>query len=302
MNNMKKVFVIVLALVFGGLFLPGCVYVRNLSGWSSIIGRDFKFNIGTPAYEEKGYEVFDVDENGVLSINADNIKLNIEGSQVSEIQVNYAKQVFGKNITPDETQRVMDEMSLDFEQQDDDVCISVSTGKKSNAGINIPKCLMTLDIKIPVETEIVIDSNNGAVKIQNVAGDISIDVNNVAIELTDVSGDIKINNDNGAIRLASTSIGNLLLESDNGAINVLLGKLIGDSYTIETDNGMVNIVLSQKIVADLEITVENGRVKSDFLLDQKGHTYTGSIGGGGPKIKISTDNGMVSIKKDKQEQ
>ncbi len=37
MNNMKKVFVIILVLVFGGLFLPGCVYVRNLSGWSSII-------------------------------------------------------------------------------------------------------------------------------------------------------------------------------------------------------------------------------------------------------------------------
>ena len=298
MNNMKKVFVIVLALVFGGLFLPGCVYVRNLSGWSSIIGRDFKFNIGTPAYEEKGYEVFDVDENGVLSINADNIKLNIEGSQVSQIQVDYAKQVWGKNITPDEAQRVMDEMSINFKQQDDAVYISASTSKKFNVGINIPKCL-SLDIKIPVETEIVINSNNGAVKIQNVAGDIYIESNNAVATLTDVGGNIKINNDNGAIRLTSTSIGNLLLESDNGAINVLLGKLTGDSYTIETDNGMVNIVLSQKIAADLEITVENGRVKSDFLLDQKGHTYTGSIGGGGPKIKISTDNGMVSIKKDK---
>ena len=301
MNNMKKVFVIILALAFGGLFLPGCVYVRNLSGWSSIIGRDFKFNIGIPAYEEKGYEVFDVDENGVLSINADNIKLNIEGSQVSQIQVDYAKQVFGKNITPDEAQRVMGEMFINFKQQDDDVCISVSTGKKFNAGINIPKCfsIMTLDIKIPVETEIVIDSNNGAVKIQNVAGDIYIKSDNAVTTLTDVGGDVKINNDNGAIRLTSTSIGNLLLESDNGAINVLLGKLTGDSYTIETDNGMVNIVLSQKIAADLEISVKNGMVRSDFLLDQKGHTYTGSIGGGGPKIKVRTDNGMVSIKKDK---
>ncbi|HPT63244.1 MAG TPA: DUF4097 family beta strand repeat-containing protein [Candidatus Atribacteria bacterium] len=295
MNNMKKMLVVALAL--GVLFLPGCVYVRNLSGWSGIMEGGFKFNIGTPAYEEKGYEVFDTGKGGVLSIDADNIKLNIEGAQVSQIQVNYAKQVFGRNITPAEAQKAIDEMSLDFEEQNDGVRISASTGKKSNAGINVSKRLIALDIKVPVDMAIVIDSDNGAIGIHNVAGDINIDINNVAIELTDVSGNIKINNDNGAIRLASTSIGNLLLESDNGAINVSLGKLTGDSYTIETDNGMVNIALSQDIAAELEVTVENGKVSADFPLDRQGHTHTGSVGGGGPKIKVSTDNGVVNIER-----
>ena len=54
---------------------------------------------------------------------------------------------------------------------------------------------------------------------RNSAGDIDIDVNNAAVELARVSGNIKINNDNGAIRLASTSIGNVLLDADNGAVS-----------------------------------------------------------------------------------
>ena len=80
-------------------------------------------------------------------------------------------------------------------------------------------------------------------------------------------------------------------------INVSVDELAGDSYNIKTDNGMVNIVLSQEVGADLEVTVENGRVSADFPLDRKGPTYTVSVGGGGPKIKVSTDNGMVNIEK-----
>ena len=102
-----------------------------------------------------------------------------------------------------------------------------------------------VDIKVPVDMEIVIDGDNGAIGIQNGAGDIDIDVNNAAVGLARVSGNIKINNDNGAIRLASTSIGNVLLDADNGVINVSLGKLAGDSYNIKTDNGMVYSLISR---------------------------------------------------------
>lgn len=297
MNNMKKVFVIILVLAFGGLFLPGCVYVRNLSGWSNIIGGDFKFNIGTPAYEEKGHEVFNVGEDGVLRIDADNIKLNIEGAQVSEVQVDYARQVFGNNITPDEAQRALDDVSLHFEKQNNEVRISARTSKEPTLSIGDLSRFIALDIKVPVDMEIVIDGDNGAIGIQNSAGDIDIDVNNAVVELARVSGNIKINNDNGAIRLASTSIGNVLLDADNGVINVSLGKLAGDSYNIKTDNGMVNIALSQDLAAELEVTVENGKVSADFPLDRQGHTHTGSVGGGGPKIKVSTDNGVVNIER-----
>lgn len=302
MKNMKRVFMIVLALMFGGLFLPGCVYVRNLSGWSGIMEGDFKFNIGTPTYEEKGYEVFDVDEEGILKISADNIKLNIEGSQASQIQVDYAKQVFGKNIAQGEAQRVMDEMSINFEEQNNEVYIKTSMGKNLNRGINISKRLIALNVKVPIDMKIMIDSDNGAIKIQNVAGDIDIESDNAAVELIDVSGNIKIDSDNGAIRLTSPSTGNLSLESDNGLIDVSLSKLAGDSYNIRTDNGMIHLTLSQDIAVDLEVTVNNGKVESSFPLERKGYIYTGSLGGGGgPRIRISTDNGMISIEKDKQE-
>ena len=295
MNNMKKMLVVALAL--GGLCLSGCVYVRNLSGWSGIMEGGFKFDIGTPAYEERGYEVFDTGKGGVLSIDADNIKLNIEGAQVAEVQIDYARQIWGKNITPAEAQKAMDEMSLDFEKRNKEVRVSASTGQNLNRGINVSKRLIALDIKVPVDMAIVVDSDNGAIAIHNVAGDINIDVNNAAIELTRVSGNIEISSDNGAIRLTSPSTGNLLLESDNGVINVSVDELAGDSYNIKTDNGMVNIALSQEVGADLEVTVENGRVSADFPLERKGPTYTGSVGGGGPKIKVSTDNGMVNIEK-----
>ncbi|AEE96464.1 DUF4097 family beta strand repeat-containing protein [Mahella australiensis] len=296
---MKKMFAAMLAMILAMALLSGCgIYVRSNDG--SINGNfstGFEFNTGTPAYEEKGHKAFYVGKSGILSIEADNVELNVEGADVPQIQIDYAKQIFGKNIAQDEAQDIMDQMSVIIEQKGEEVHIKADTRKGMNSGINISNRLIVLDIKLPTDMRMTIDNGNGVIKIKDMAGDVDIDNGNALIDLTDVSGNVGIDTGNGAMRLASGNIGDLSVKSGNGLVELSLGKLTGNSYDITTGNGMVQLTVPQDIAADFEITTARGAVDSDFSLSKSNRTYTGSVNGGGPKIKISTGNGMVSVQK-----
>jgi len=296
--DVKKTLIVVLTLILTLTLLPGCgIYMRSDGSTGKNFNMDCGLNTGVPIYEEKGQKAFGVGEGGALRIDADSVELNIEGADVSQVQIDYAKQLFGKSITQDEARHIVDQMSVIIEQKGKDVQIKADTRKGKTSGINITRRLIALDIKLPSDMRIIIDSGNGAVKIKDTSGDIDIDNGNALIDLSNVSGDVGIDTGNGAVRLVSDNIGDLSVESGNGLVELSLDKLLGNNYDITTGNGIVRLTLPHDIAADFEITTAHGVVDSEFPLSQSNRTYTGSINGGGPKINIGTGNGTVSVQK-----
>ena len=131
-------------------------------------------------------------------------------------------------------------------------------------------------------------------KAEGVNGDVVIE---------SVAGDVRASTVNGEVRTKGTK-GNVKLSTVNGGIKTELGSL-GDhqSVSLETVNG--GIVASLPPGADTEVSAStvNGGISSEHasLIVKKdfpvGSNLKGTLGKGGARVKASTVNGGIDIRK-----
>jgi hypothetical protein len=101
------------------------------------------------------------------------------------------------------------------------------------------------------------------------------------ITLDRIAGDVSVTNHNGTIELtAAPSLGNITLADRNGTVKLTMPDRSGFSMQAATTNGDIDseLPLSQ---------TESGNTK----------TLAGSVGGGGPLVRITTANGDISLTK-----
>jgi len=128
------------------------------------------------------------------------------------------------------------------------------------------------------QVEISPDSNLSA---DQVLGPVVLTTRERNITLDRVAGDIAVTNRNGAINLtAAPALGNI---------------------TIEDRSGNVKLVVPEKAGYSLQAGTTNGNIESDVPLSASGSDHekslSGTVGGGGPTVRITTTNGDISIDK-----
>ncbi|MBZ4665787.1 MAG: hypothetical protein JG770_1040 [Mahella sp.] len=299
---MKRIFMAAMVLALSIALLSGCgLYVRSGdeegSDWvgTDFDVMDFDFDYGKPAFEQAKQQSFDGGKVSKVDIESDNAIINVEAYTGNEIQIEYRKQIYGKNVSQQKADELMGEISVSIEQIGDSIVIKAETGDKMAFGINIPDKVIRLDIKMPADKALVLKNGSGMIDINGLAEDIDIINGSAMIDLMDITGNIEIETGNGMVTLDTASIKDLSLKSGNGMIDASINELAGDSYDINTGNGMVILKLGQNASADFTITTTNGAVNADIPLTKNGRTYRGSLNGGGPNMNISTGNGMVSV-------
>jgi DUF4097 and DUF4098 domain-containing protein YvlB len=112
-------------------------------------------------------------------------------------------------------------------------------------------------------------------------GPLTLTTRNRNITLERIAGDISVTNRNGSVDVTSAPpLGNIAVENRNGTVNVTVPEQAGFTVQAETTNG------------DLE---------NDFSLSTEGNgnrkNFSGTIGKGGPTIRITTTQADVSLKK-----
>jgi hypothetical protein len=121
---------------------------------------------------------------------------------------------------------------------------------------------------------------------------------NGAVRLEDVDGQIAVASTNGPIVGRGLS-GSVEASTINGGIEIGLAALKGDSRIV-TVNGPATLILSPEIGAELEATAVNGGVSTEDALalttsDRTNRRVTGRLNGGGPRITVQTTNGGVRV-------
>jgi Putative adhesin len=130
----------------------------------------------------------------------------------------------------------------------------------------------------------------------------------VKVDVSTVNGDVAIggagaavvaNTVNGRVRL-HTAAGPVKAASVNGSVEATLDALAGGDVELATVNGQVTAVLPRNLNAVLDATTLNGRVDTDFPLQVTGKVSSrhvrGTIGSGGPTLKLNTMNGSIAIR------
>ncbi len=157
---------------------------------------------------------------------------------------------------------------------------------------------VSFEIRAPGNLRFDGETHNGAVRAEEVSGNVRAVAHNGRIEVTSQGDKLYAETHNGTI--AVTYAGpDIKLITHNGTIDVDLGRCGAVSGTIETHNGKVNLVVGKTTSADLNCETHNGRIHCDApLQDSKlsRRRLTGRLGSGGGRLEISTHNGSVRIK------
>jgi len=131
------------------------------------------------------------------------------------------------------------------------------------------QCSVGFVVTVPADIEVEVDTDNGAIVLEGLAGEIDAHTDNGAVTGDDlVSDDVDVRTDNGRIELRfDHAPASVEARTDNGAIDVLVPD-DGTDYDVraDSDNGTVDIDVphtdgsSHRIIAESD----NGRIDIAF--------------------------------------
>lgn len=154
-----------------------------------------------------------------------------------------------------------------------------------NAGLNLINLSRRVDyhVKVPEWANIKLNSTNGEIEITGPR----------------LTGTFRATSTNGQI--SATGLENSAsVETTNGSVTLRVSKLGEDGISCETTNGRIALTVPSAVKARLSARVSNGGIKTDGLdvavSEQSRRRLDGTIGGGGPLIRLQTTNGAVEIR------
>jgi DUF4097 and DUF4098 domain-containing protein YvlB len=124
-------------------------------------------------------------------------------------------------------------------------------------------------------------SNNADLTTNEAIGPLNLTTRNRNITLQRIAGDVSVTNRNGSVDLTSAPpLGNV---------------------TVENRNGSVNVTVPEHAAFNVQADTTNGDVDNDFSLATGGSethkNFNGTVGQGGPTMRISTSQGDIALKK-----
>ena len=137
------------------------------------------------------------------------------------------------------------------------------------------------EIAVPATAAVMLTTVNGQVDVEDVTGAVELETVNGGIEARGLSG----------LRKAETV---------NGSVRLRLLALPAQGADIETVNGGVNLALPRDANASVTVDTGNGGIDVDGFesvrdTERKRRHFEGRLNAGGPRLRVETVNGGVTI-------
>jgi DUF4097 and DUF4098 domain-containing protein YvlB len=165
----------------------------------------------------------------------------------------------------------------------------------SNGSVHVSKLRGNVDAR----------SSNGSVEVNDVNGRMSFRTSNGGVHAENAHGAFEAETSNGGVHvhLADSEAGHpIRLETSNGPIDLQLDSPRSNDVAARTSNGPVTVRMPDKATAAVHATTSStGSIHSDFQILTSGELsrshIDGTIGGGGPKMDLTTSNGNIRLVK-----
>ena len=124
---------------------------------------------------------------------------------------------------------------------------------------------------------------------------------NGGVSVDGVTNEVRAGTVNGSVDAVSTG-GPVQASTVNGSVRATMGRLDGDQdLNFSTVNGTVVAEFSGDIDADIDLSTVNGRFQTDWPVTITGRIdprhLRATLGKGGRRIRLSTVNGNVELRK-----
>ena len=148
---------------------------------------------------------------------------------------------------------------------------------------------------------VVARSGNGRVRVDAHGDSVTASSGNGDVDVLGAGGPVNAHSGNGQIEVV-TSMGPVQATTGNGSIDVEMAAIRGsENMSFRSGNGRVSITLPADYNGELESSTGNGHLVSDFPLSVEGRLdrqrVRATIGKGGPRLRISSGNGNLVLRK-----
>jgi hypothetical protein len=178
---------------------------------------------------------------------------------------------------------------------------------KLKARIDKPRTRMnesvsvSLDVTVPGQTDAVLITHNGKVRIRDLRGRIDAKTHNGKVRASAVVGTTKLRTHNGSVACEEVS-GDIQLRSYNGNVWAKYSQSAPPvcDVSIVTHNGRVEFTGPPHYSARVEVSVHNGTISTELPITLSGklsrRRLQGTIGTGEGRLHVETYNGSVTMK------
>jgi DUF4097 and DUF4098 domain-containing protein YvlB len=126
-------------------------------------------------------------------------------------------------------------------------------------------------------------SNTAALSTSEAVGPLTLTTHSRNITLDRIAGDVSVTNRNGSVDVTSAPpLSNVTVENRNGSVSITVPEQANFAYQFDATNGDIESDFSQ--------------IKSTEQ-DSRKNAVSGTIGKGGPLLRVTTSQGDVSLKK-----
>jgi hypothetical protein len=211
----------------------------------------------------------------VVNVNG---RIEVQPSAGDQVEVRAEK--IGKGATDDAAKRALARITI--EEQTGDNTVRLSTKVEGTGGFNMGGTEVKYYVRVPAGVSVKLDTTNGAIVADNLAGDLSAETVNGSIKGRGLAGEVS----------AATI---------NGAVDIEMSRLADGGVSIETTNGGIDLTLPRDAAATVSARLANGRINTSDLSIETTSEDTrrrldGTLNGGGPRVRLETTNGGISIR------
>lgn len=259
------------------------VIVASLLFVVGVIGSIVTFNLMDDPVRVAEEKVIDTNNISAIDIHANNETVKIIPSKDQATKV---------ELTGKATKNFKDKLSVDVEGN----TLSVQTeNQRKLFNFDFFTTSLTVTVYLPEKLyeSLQVDIDNGHFQAEQLTiKDIDATTNNGRIKMSNIDSEIiKVESDNGEINLEDVD-GEIVGETNNGSISLVTTNL-DRPIELESDNGSIQVKSDKEPTnATFLVDTDNGTVT---IFDK----YNGNavIGDGDNLIKLSTDNGEITVTK-----
>jgi hypothetical protein len=228
---------------------------------------------------EEFHQTYPLSKDGRVQLENLSGKVRIVAWDREEVKVDAIKRA--------RTEEQLQDTTIEVDAQADGIKIRTRAGDAKTKPRGNHEELVSVDYLLLVPQQSHLD------KISSVQG---------GIEIEQVTGAVKASSVDGKIK-ATGLTGDVELSSVNGPVEAAFTQLT-KPVSLKSVNGPVTVSLPSAVNAELSARTLNGPVTSDFPLEGKkqgpvGKNLQGTLGDGGPALKISTVNGPIRVDRNK---
>jgi hypothetical protein len=246
---------------------------------------------------------FTISPNGTLHV--DNYKgtIHVTASDGNQVVVDVTKRFEGGSES--DRKWWMENLQVNFSNQSDRVSVDVKYPQWSCTfcwqGPDFT-AQVELEIRVPRQINVALESYKPDIKIASVQGDIRIKSYKSPITIDSTTGAIRIDTYKDTIRLLNVTLRGPLEIQSYKADAEINTKALGETVSLETEKGSIVLRVPQNTGMDVDYSgSRRASFRSDFPVSATtgsfSESFRGVINHGGTRLRLRTERGSVSLEK-----